>query len=61
MEQEIIGALNVSFVLKGHYLFVELVQEKSAVFDNCAIVGGFEREEGIELLNQDANENISDV
>jgi hypothetical protein len=58
MQEEIVETLNFGVVLEGDYFLVEFIEQKTAVLDDGAEVGGFEGEEWVKLLNQYRDEHI---
>ena len=59
-QEEIVGTV-VGLLLELNYPPVQLIEENPRIFHDCPVVGGLERQEGVELLDEDCNEHISDV
>jgi hypothetical protein len=61
MQEEVIETLDLSVILECNYFLIEFIEQQSAILHNSSIVGCFEGEERVELLDQDRNENVSDI
>lgn len=61
-EQQVVEAFAVVvFIFESQDFFVEFIEKQTRVLNDGPVIGGFKREQRVELLNQAANKHIFDV
>ncbi len=61
-EQQVVEAFAVVvLIFESQDFFVELIEKQTRVLNDGPVIGGFKREQRVELLNQAANKHIFDV